>query len=137
MANKRLVANINVTPFVDVMLVLLIIFMVTAPMMLEGIDLNLPNVEAEGMDTPTEPIVVSIDKYGNTYISDKKLDQSDFEKKLKAIATARGSKANKDMVLLKADADVAYHYVAKAMATIRSSGIEKIGMLTEPNTSTK
>lgn len=137
MANRRLVANINVTPFVDVMLVLLIIFMVTAPMMQEGIDVNLPNVKAEGMETPTDPIVVSIDKDGKTFIGDKEFSQKAFEKKLKAIATARGSKEDKDMVLLKADGDVSYHYVAKAMAAIRSAGIEKVGMITEPNVNSK
>ena len=128
-----MMATINVTPFVDVMLVLLIIFMVTAPMMQEGVDVNLPNVDAEGIQSSKEPIVVSIDKKGNTYISDKRFDGVDFEKKLKAIAK-NINESDSDMVLLRADADVAYHYVAKAMASIRKAGIEKVGMVTEPDT---
>lgn len=137
MANNRLLSDINVTPFVDVMLVLLIIFMVTAPMMQEGIDVNLPKVDAKGMETPNEPIIVSIDKNGKTFIGDKEYSQKAFGEKLKAIATSRSYRQDKDMVLLKADSDVAYHYVASAMATIRSSGIEKVGMITEPNVSSK
>lgn len=136
MSNKKLISTINVTPFVDVMLVLLIIFMVTAPMMQEGIDVNLPNVDTEGMETPNEPIIISIDKYGNTFISDKEYNSVEFERKLKAIAKARGG-ASQEMVLLKADSDTPYHFVAKAMASIRSSGIEKVGMVTEPNVNRK
>lgn len=132
MPNKKIISTINVTPFVDVMLVLLIIFMVTAPMMQEGIDVNLPKVDTEGMETPSEPIIISIDKFGNTFISDQEYGQEEFEKKLKAIAKARGA-ASLEMVLLKADSDTPYHFVAKAMASIRSSGIEKVGMVTEPN----
>lgn len=136
MAQRKLISAINVTPFVDVMLVLLIIFMVTAPMMQEGIDVNLPKVDTEGMESPNEPIVISIDKYGNTFISDTEYSSEEFERKLKAIAKAKGTGTG-EMVLLKADADVAYHFVAKAMASIRSAGIEKVGMVTEPNTKRK
>lgn len=136
MAQRKLISAINVTPFVDVMLVLLIIFMVTAPMMQEGIDVNLPKVDTEGMESPNEPIVISIDKYGNTFISDTEYGTEEFERKLKAIAKAKGTGTG-EMVLLKADADVAYHFVAKAMASIRSAGIEKVGMVTEPNTKRK
>ncbi len=130
MTEKRLLSQINVTPFVDVMLVLLIIFMVTAPMMQEGIDVNLPKVEASGLEKTTEPIVITINRKGHIYINDKKFGASEFRKKIKAIAKRKQG----EMVLLKADKAVPYGSVISAMASIRRAGIERIGMITEPVT---
>ncbi len=128
MADKRLMSQINVTPLVDVMLVLLIIFMVTAPMMQTGIDVKLPEVEASAIKTPKEPLVVSIDSKGELYVNKLKVGLKELSPKLEAIFERRGD----DSVLLKADATVPYGKVAEAMAEIRKAGIQKIGMVTEP-----
>ncbi len=128
MSDRRLMSQINVTPLVDVMLVLLIIFMVTAPMMEEGIDVNLPKVEASGLKTDEEPVVVTLNKEGRLYINDAEVKQKELGRKLKAIFKRRAEK----MVLLRADSSVPYGAVVGAMAEIRRAGILKIGMVTEP-----
>jgi biopolymer transport protein TolR len=127
-ADRKILSQINVTPLVDVILVLLIIFMITAPMLEEGIDVALPKVEAGGLPTPREPVIVSINRKGDIYISKMKLTPAELGKKLEAIFSRRTDK----MVLLKADAKVPYGTVAEAMAEIRNAGILKIGMVTEP-----
>ena len=128
MSDRRVMSQINVTPLVDVMLVLLIIFMVTAPMMEEGIDVNLPKVEAAGLPTSTDPITIAVDSTGGIYIGKVILTPRELEKKLGAIFKRR-----KDaVVLLKADGKVPYARVAEVMSRIRKAGIVKIGMVTEP-----
>ncbi len=128
MPSKRMMSAINVTPFVDVMLVLLIIFMVAAPMMTEGIDVELPEVEATGLNIPEEPLIVAVNAKGAFFINNNKIKITELEAKLRAIFKSRKDK----MVLLKADSRVAYGSVAKAMAEIRAAGITNIGMMTEP-----
>ena len=122
-----MMSNINVTPFVDVMLVLLVIFMVTAPMMETGIDVNLPEVESGSVEGRDEPIVVSIDKKGHVFINKKKITLRKLKGNLSAIIKRRKDKT----VYLRADEAVPYGKVAAAMATIRTSGIKKIAMITE------
>lgn len=133
MADRRLLNQINVTPFVDVMLVLLIIFMVTAPMMREGIDVDLPDVEASGISMPEEPLVITINKKGEVFINETSVKVAKLRVKLKAIVKRRKDK----MVLLKADSSVKYGQVAKVMAEVRGAGIEKLGMMTEPEGSSR
>ncbi len=128
MASKRMLSTINVTPFVDVMLVLLIIFMVAAPMMTEGIDVQLPEVEATGLNVPQEPIIIAVDKKGMYFINNNKIKVTMLRSKLRAIIKTRKDKT----VLLKADSRVPYGSVAMAMAEIRAAGITDIGMMTEP-----
>ncbi|MCK4738672.1 MAG: protein TolR [Deltaproteobacteria bacterium] len=128
MANKKLLSQINVTPLVDVILVLLIIFMVTAPMMQTGIDVKLPEVETSSIKTTDEPVIVTITKKGNIYINKTSVELGSLKKKLQAIFKRRPDNA----LLLKADASVPYGQVAKAMAEIRKAGIQKVGMVTEP-----
>ncbi len=128
MADRRLMSQINVTPLVDVMLVLLIIFMVTAPMMEEGIDVNLPQVEASGLKTQEEPVVITLNKEGKLFINDAEVKRTELKKRLAAIFKRRAEK----MVLLRADASVPYGAVVGAMAEIRRAGVVKIGMVTEP-----
>lgn len=123
-------ADINVTPFVDVMLVLLIIFMVTAPLLQQGLDVNLP--KAKGKDLPTEErITLLIKKDRTMYMNDNPVSQKDMRLKLKAL-----SKTNPN-VFLKADKDVPYGLVAEIMGDIKEAGIEKLGMITEPSIITK
>jgi biopolymer transport protein TolR len=127
-ADRRILSQINVVPLVDIVLVLLIIFMITAPMLEEGIDVNLPKVEASGLPTPQEPVIITINEKGDIYINSKKLKPAELGKKLEAIFKRRKD----DMVLLKADAKIPYGVVAATMAEIRKAGIVKIGMVTEP-----
>ncbi|HHL40977.1 MAG TPA: protein TolR [Deltaproteobacteria bacterium] len=126
-SRRRLLSTINVTPLVDVMLVLLIIFMVTAPMLQEGIEVNLPEVEAAAVKTPDEPLIVTIDRKGALFLNDKPLSPEALGRKLAAIAKRRPG----ELVLLRADREVPYGEVAAAMARIRRAGIVKIGMVTE------
>jgi len=127
-APKSVLSQINVTPLVDVMLVLLIIFMVTAPMMQEGIDVNLPKVTAGSVTASDEPLVVTIDRKGRIFLEKRKIADDQLGKKLTAIMKRKKER----MVLLKADDRVPYGHVVKVMAEIRRAGIEKVGMVTEP-----
>src|SRR3972149_2117301 len=125
---QKLLSQINVTPLVDVMLVLLIIFMVTAPMMQEGIDVNLPQVEATAISSDDAPLIVTIDKNRRLYLNDRPMRQRDLRAKLEAIAKSKGSK----MVLLNADEAVPDGFVVSTMAEIRKAGVTRGGMMTEP-----
>ena len=127
-SGRRIISQINVTPFVDVMLVLLIIFMVTAPMMKEGIDVNLPEVNASGLRTVEEPVIVTVDAKGKLFINETFVTKKELNVKLRAIFKNKADK----MVLLRADTMVPYGSVATAMAGIRAAGVQKIGMMTEP-----
>ena len=123
--NRGVLSEINVTPFVDVMLVLLIIFMVTAPLLQQGIDVNLP--QAKGKDLPAEErITLVVKRDGIISMNDKPMSMSEIKEKLTAI-----SKLNPN-VFLKADKDVPYGFVVQVMSDIKEAGIEKLGMITEP-----
>ena len=127
-SNDQLMSEINVTPFVDVMLVLLIIFMVTAPMMTQGVNVNLPEATNEALPTQQqEPLVISIDAQ-DIYINDFKVTLDFLNEKLIKILENRKDKE----VLLRADKDIAYGIVVRVMSEIKNAGVEKLGMLTLP-----
>jgi biopolymer transport protein TolR len=127
--DKEFMSDINVTPLVDVMLVLLIIFMVTAPMMVQGLDVALPQVTAKAMEVKEEQLMVTIRKDGEIFINDFQVTVEDLQDKLSKILQSRASHE----VYLKADKDVAYGIVAQAMARIKDAGVDKLGMVTEPS----
>jgi biopolymer transport protein TolR len=127
-SDRQIMSQINVTPFVDVMLVLLVIFMITAPMMQQGMQVNLPKTEAKAMEVKDEPVVVTIDRSGRAFIDKGEIPQGQLRAKLAAIFSSRSKKE----VFLKADRDVPYGDVVRAMAEIKGAGIERLGMLTEP-----
>jgi biopolymer transport protein TolR len=126
--SDRLMSDINVTPFVDVMLVLLIIFMVTAPMMIQGVDVALPEVTSEPLESKTEPLIVSIDKENQVYINDFNVKLDFLQEKLGKILKGRSDR----IVYLRADKSIPYGMVVLVMSEIRGAGIEKLGMVTEP-----
>ncbi len=127
-SNRRFMSDINVTPFVDVMLVLLIIFMVTAPMMIQGLDVSLPTATAEPLTADEDPLIISIDQSSQIFISDFKVTAEFLREKLSAILKGRSDRA----VYLKADKEVAYGTVVQVMSEIKGAGVEKLGMVTEP-----
>jgi len=128
--NRTALSEINVTPFVDVMLVLLIIFMVTAPLMQQGIDVNLPKAKGKELP-PEERISIVVKKGGVLFLNDIPISKQDMITKLSSI-----SKLNPN-VFLKADKDVPYGTVVEIMGDIKEAGIEKLGMVTEPKISFK
>lgn len=127
-SSKMVMSEINVTPFVDVMLVLLIIFMVTAPMMQQGIDVNLPKTASSGVSLNENPFVIVIHSNGKIKISDIEVSITDLREKLKSIFL---NKRNKQ-VYIQADRKVDYGYVAETMAEIRQAGIFNISLITLP-----
>ena len=121
-------SQINVTPFVDVMLVLLVIFMITAPMMQQGMQVNLPKTEAKAMNVKDEPIIVTVDKSGRAFLDKGEVPQGELKARLTALFATKSKKE----VFLKADRDVPYGDVIRTMAEIKGAGVERLGMLTEP-----
>jgi len=121
-------SEINVTPFVDVMLVLLIIFMVAAPMMQVGVPIELPDTAATAMpDEQEEPLTISITADGLLLIQDSEISDEDLIPKLKAIAANRTS----DKVFLRADGALAYQRVAQVMGALNAGGFNNIGLVTD------
>ncbi len=127
--SNGMVSDINVTPLVDVMLVLLIIFMVTAPMMTQGVDVKLPESSALAIPSDDERIVVTVTQDRKVYINDNVVEPGELESKLAAIAENR---LDKKGVFLRADEAIPYGYVMEVMGLIRQAGIDQIGMVTEP-----
>jgi biopolymer transport protein TolR len=120
-------SQINVTPLVDVMLVLLVIFMVTAPMIQQGVEVNVPRVKSSALPGKEEQFVVSITRNQEVYLNDTRLGLDQLTEKLQAIAVARPDRE----VFVRADEEVPYGQVIKTMAAIKAAGIENVGMVTE------
>jgi len=121
-------SDINVTPLVDVMLVLLIIFMVTAPMMIQGVEVNLPKTTTKSIKSPEDPLILTVTKKGELFIETNRLTLETIEPKLKNILKYRRDK----QVLLKADKDIPYGFVIQVVSRVKRAGIDKLGMITEP-----
>ncbi|WP_028584265.1 protein TolR [Desulfogranum mediterraneum] len=127
--NRRgFVAEINVTPLVDVMLVLLIIFMVTAPMMTQGLEVDLPTTTAKALRQHEEPVVVSIHEDGEIYLGKIKVSAGLLRQQLAGLSAEQ----KEEPVYLRADKKVPYGFVVATMADIKSAGFQKLGMITLP-----
>jgi biopolymer transport protein TolR len=123
------ISQINVTPLVDVMLVLLVIFMVTAPIIQQGVQVNLPQARAAAIAGKEEQLVVSVNKSGRIYLNDTAMSSvEELGKKLRSIRALQPDKE----VILRADQDVRYGAVMRVVAEIKQAGIQKLGMVTRP-----
>lgn len=126
--SRAVLSEINITPLVDVMLVLLIMFMVTAPLMQQGIDVDLPKTSSTGMELNDEPFVIVIDAHKKITVAKSTLSLQDLKPKLKAIFKNQKNK----QVYIQADQKVDYGIVAEVMAEVKSAGIHNIGLVTLP-----
>jgi biopolymer transport protein TolR len=127
------ISQINVTPLVDVMLVLLVIFMVTAPIIQQGVQVNLPQAKAGAIPGTEELLVVTIAKNGKVYLNDNPMTLAELGNKLRAVRKLQADK----QVYLRADQDVRYGLVMKTIAEIKQAGIERLGMVTRPSSDEK
>ena len=123
-----MMAEINVTPFVDVMLVLLIIFMVTAPLMTTGVEMNLPRAEAPPLNPAEKQLVLSVTQAEEYYINDTRLTWDEMQVKLKAIAEANPDQS----VFVRADGKLPYEKVLQLLAVAKAAGVAKVGLVTQP-----
>jgi len=126
--NKGFMSEINVTPLVDVMLVLLIIFMVTAPMLMQGVEVNLPKTTTKNIKTQEEPLMLTVNKEKEIFIEKHRITLDSLETKIQKIFQNRKDKE----ILLRADKEVPYGFVIKVIAKVKQAGIDKLGMVTEP-----
>jgi len=122
------IASINVTPLVDVMLVLLVIFMVTAPILQQGVTINLPHAEAAPMTGEEDQLVVAVDAKSQVYLNDTRIAIPELDAKLRAILKEQPTK----QVYLRADRNVRYGDVMNVIAAVKGAGVERLGMVTEP-----
>lgn len=129
---KRPLSEINVTPLVDVMLVLLIIFMISAPLLTTGVEVELPRTEASAVDTDQEPVVVSIDRDGAIFVADREVD---WDRLVLAVAQEGGEAAREKPVFVRADGRAPYQAVARVMARLSGAGFTKMNLITDTSAS--
>ncbi len=130
---RKLAAEMNVVPYIDVMLVLLVIFMVTAPLMTQGINVDLPQTNAPSIPTPEEPVSLTVDARGRYFLDvgtnrEQPLSEDEVVNRVKAVLL---NKPN-TMILVKADAKVPYEAVARGMSLLQAGGASKLGFVTDP-----
>ena len=122
---NKVISQINVTPFVDVMLVLLIVFMITAPLLTVGVSVDLPKTKASQLNSKGDPIIISIKKNGALYLQEREIDTFQLLPRLKAI-----SSGNKNLrIYVRGDKDVPYGLVLDTIAKIKSSGFKKVALV--------
>ena len=126
-------SQINVVPLVDVMLVLLVIFMVTAPILQQGVQIDLPQAKAAALSGEEDQLVVAIDKNGKLYLNDTEITLSELGPKLEAVTRLKPDK----QVFLRADRTVQYGEVVQVMAAVKLAGVQSLGMITELPTEKK
>ena len=126
---KAVMAEINVTPMVDVMLVLLIIFMVSAPLLTVGVPLDLPQTQAKSLEQDKTPLQLSVDIKGKIFINDTEVSMAELVPKLKAITEARGGM--EERIFMRADKKADYGTVAKVMGQLSGAGFKRLALVTE------
>lgn len=131
---RSVMSEINVTPFVDVMLVLLVIFMVTTPILYQGVDVNLPKTESRAMPSldREKKVVVTLNSEGEIFIEDEQFSLSELRLEIRRVMSEQGKEVREEDVFLRADTTVPYGAVVEAMAEIRNAGVTKLGLITEP-----
>jgi biopolymer transport protein TolR len=122
-------ADINVTPFVDVMLVLLIIFMVTAPLLVTGVPVELPESRANALEQPQEPIEISIDQSGTTFIDGTQVAPSELPARLEEIAGAQDA-AKPRQIMLRGDTSISYGQMMRVMGELNRAGLNSVSLVT-------
>jgi biopolymer transport protein TolR len=125
---RGMMAEINVTPFVDVMLVLLIVFMVTAPLLTAGIEVNLPETRAEQMETEADPLTITVQADGALFLQNEAVEREDLLTTLTAIAEGGYDRR----IFIRADSETAYGAVAEVMALLSLAGYDNLGLVTDP-----
>jgi len=134
-SKRRPMAEINVVPYIDVMLVLLIIFMITAPLIQQGVEIDLPQADAEQVDEQNiQPLVVTVDQQGQYYLdvgenTDEPISTETLQLKVAAVLRNKP----KTPVMIRGDKDVVYGEVVQAMTTLQAVGVPSIGLLTDPS----
>ncbi|HXG31473.1 MAG TPA: protein TolR [Thermodesulfobacteriota bacterium] len=131
---RTVLSEINVTPLVDVMLVLLVIFMVTAPILYQGVDVNLPKIESKPMPAAEreKKIVITLNEKGEIFIEKKKYLLSELKGEIRTLMRSHGKNVEEEDVFLRADSNVPYGTVMEVMAEIKKAGVNKLGLVTEP-----
>lgn len=133
MARRKLASEINVVPYIDVMLVLLIIFMITAPLQTQGVDVDLPKVDAANIPSSQEPVTVSVSAEGQYYITGgenpgQAISEEELVNRVKVLLVKKPG----ELILVEGDGQARYEAVAKAMVMLQSAGASKIGFVTKP-----
>jgi len=131
---RSVLSEINVTPFVDVMLVLLVIFMVTTPILYQGVDVNLPKTDSQAMPSldRERKVVVTLNSEGEIFIEKDEYSLSELRLEIRRIMSERGKEVREEDVFLRADTSVPYGSVVEVMSQIRNAGVTKLGLITEP-----
>ncbi len=131
---RTVMSEINVTPFVDVMLVLLVIFMVTTPILYQGVDVNLPKTESKPMPSidRERKVVVTLDSSGEIFIEKNRYTLDELRIEIRKLISERGRDIRNEDVFLRADTSVPYGTVVEVMSEIRNAGVNKLGLITEP-----
>jgi biopolymer transport protein TolR len=131
---RTVMSEINVTPFVDVMLVLLVIFMVTTPILYQGVDVNLPKTESRPMPSldRERKVVVTLNKNGEIFIEKDRYTLDQLRIMIRKLLAKKGRNSQDEDVFLRADSSVPYGTVVEVMSEIRNAGVQKLGLITEP-----
>ncbi len=127
---RAVMSEINVTPFVDVMLVLLIVFMVSAPLLTVGVPIDLPQSQAKALEQNNEPLTISVNEQGQIFLQNNEIKLDDLLPKLKAIIDARGGNTN-DLIYIRGDRTVAYGTMMRVMGRISGAGYHRVALVTE------
>ncbi len=131
---RSVLSEINVTPFVDVMLVLLVIFMVTTPILYQGVDVDLPKTDSQPIPSldRERKIVVTLNSAGEIFIDKEQFSLSELRVEIRTLMSEQGKELREEEVFLRADTNVPYGSVVEVMSEIRNAGVTKLGLITEP-----